>query len=60
MSFFNAIYNTNFNASSESRGVWIKKFPSYGINVLRVWCQWDSTRGFVDTASSNTMYHADA
>ena len=59
VSFFNAIYNTNFNASSEARVVWLKKFQSYGINVLRVWCQWDSTRGFVDTTPSNTMYHAD-
>lgn len=59
VSFFNAIYNSNFNASSEARVVWLKKFQSYGINMLRVWCQWDSTRGFVDTAPSNTMYHAD-
>ena len=41
VSFFNAIYNPNFNASSEGRVVWIRKFQSFGINVLRVWCQWD-------------------
>ena len=59
VSFFNAIYNTNFNASSEARVVWLKKFQSYGINVLRVWCQWDSTRGFVDAAPTHTLYLPD-
>ena len=47
LSFFNAIYNTNFNASSEARTAWLKKFHGFGINALRVWCQWDSKRGFV-------------
>ena len=59
VSFFNAIYNTNFNASSEARVGWLKKFQSCGINVLRVWCQWDSTRGFVDAAPTHTMYQPD-
>ena len=59
VSFFNAIYNTNFNASSEARVAWIKKFQSYGINVLRVWCQWDNARGFVDASSASTMYQPD-
>jgi hypothetical protein len=56
LSFFNAIYNPTFNSSSEARQVWLKKFQSYGINVLRVWCQWDNTRGFVDAAPTNTMF----
>lgn len=59
VSFFNAIYNTNFNASSGARVVWLKKFKNYGINVLRVWCQWDNARGFVDASPTNTMYLPD-
>jgi hypothetical protein len=59
LSFFNAIYNTNFNASSEARTGWLKKFQNYGISVLRVWCQWDSKRGFADASPTSTMYHAD-
>ena len=56
LSFFNAIYNPTVNAGSEVRRAWLKKFQSYGINVLRVWCQWDNTRGFVDTSPTNTMF----
>lgn len=59
LSLFNAIYNTNFNASSEARTVWLKKFQSYGISVLRVWCQWDSKRGFADASPASTMYQPD-
>ena len=59
LSFFNAIYNTNFNASSEARTAWLKKFQGYGINALRVWCQWDSKRGFVDASPTSTMYQPD-
>jgi hypothetical protein len=59
LSFFNAIYNTNFNASSETRSKWLAKFQSYGINVLRVWSQWDNKRGFVDASPSSTLYRAD-
>jgi hypothetical protein len=56
VSFFNAIYNPTFNASSEARQQWIRKFQGYGINVLRVWCQWDNARGFVDAAPTNSLY----
>jgi hypothetical protein len=59
VSFFNAIYNPNFNTSSEARITWMKKFQSCGINVLRVWCQWDNKRGFVDAAPDATMYEQD-
>lgn len=59
VSFFNAIYNTNFNASSEKRTAWLKKFQDYGINVLRVWCQWDNARGFVDASPASTLYEHD-
>lgn len=59
VSFFNAIYNPAFNASSEQRLQWLAKFRKYGVNVLRVWCQWDNTRGFVDGGADKTMYHPD-
>jgi hypothetical protein len=59
VSFFNAIYNTNFNASSAARLAWLRKFHSYGIHVLRVWCQWDSARGFVDAGPQSTLYRPD-
>jgi hypothetical protein len=59
LGFFNAIYNTNFNASTETRVGWLKKFHAYGITVLRVWCQWDNKRGFVDAHPTSTMYLPD-
>ena len=59
LSFFNAIYNPTFNASSEARLAWLKKFQNYGINVLRVWCQWDNARGFVDASPASTMFNPD-
>jgi hypothetical protein len=59
LSFFNAIYNTNFNATSEARAAWLKKFQSYGISTLRIWCQWDSKRGFADAGPTSTMYQPD-
>lgn len=59
VSFFNAIYNPTFNKSSEERCRWLEKFKSHGINVLRVWCQWDNKRGFVDASPEATMYHPD-
>ncbi len=59
VSFFNAIYNPAFNASAEARLKWLRKFQGYGINVLRVWCQWDSGLGFVDASPQSTLYDAD-
>ncbi len=56
ISFFNAIYNPEFNKSSELRRHYIKRFNEYGINVLRVWCQWDNARGFIDAGAGKTMY----
>ena len=55
ISFFNAIYNPTFNRSSEERRRWLEKFRRYGISVLRVWAQWDSKRGFVDTSPESTL-----
>jgi hypothetical protein len=59
ISFFNAIYNEAFNRSSEDRRRWLAKFRKYGINVLRVWGQWDSKRGYADTAPDHTLYFPD-
>jgi hypothetical protein len=59
LSFFNAIYNPTFNQSPEQRAQWLTKFHRYGINVLRIWCQWDSARGYADASSTNTMYFPD-
>src|SRR4029079_15995673 len=59
ISFFNAIYNPAFNSASEERARWMRKFQKYGVNVLRVWSQWDSKRGFVNTCPECTLYYPD-
>jgi hypothetical protein len=59
LSFFNAIYNPSFNVDATVRTEWLKKFQACGINVLRVWCQWDSGNGFVDSSPESTMYESD-
>ncbi|MGH8019670.1 MAG: hypothetical protein ACREIA_15595 [Opitutaceae bacterium] len=59
ISFFNAIYNPAFNQSAEERQQWLTKFQKYGINVLRVWCQWDSKLSFIDSGPENTLYDPD-
>lgn len=59
VSFFNALYNPEFNKSSDIRREWIKKFNNSGINVFRVWSQWDNSRGFVDAGKDRTMYKSD-
>lgn len=59
VSFFNAIYNPSFNRSSQERKEWLQKFKNYGINVIRIWAQWDNSRGFVDTCDSCSLYLPD-
>jgi hypothetical protein len=59
VSFFNAIYNEEFNTDSSIRKMWIQKFLDSGINILRVWCQWDNTRGFIDGGEGKTIYNTD-
>jgi hypothetical protein len=59
ISFFNAIYNPAFSRSADERARWLDKFRSYGINVLRVWAQWDSKRGFVDACDECSLYFPD-
>jgi hypothetical protein len=59
LSFFNAIYNPAFNESPQARLDWLNRFKEYGINALRVWCQWDfnpSTHAFADVHPDHTMY----
>ena len=59
ISFFNAIYNPAFNNSTAERRKWLAKFQRYGINVLRIWAQWDNKRGFVDGGPTSTLYQMD-
>ncbi len=59
ISFFNAIYNPAFNKSPEERRKWLAHFQRYGINVLRIWGQWDSRRGYADTCDDCTLYFPD-
>jgi hypothetical protein len=53
LSFFNAIYNAPFQ---RARLDWLRQFQRHGINVLRVWAQWDNARGFVDASPQATLY----
>ena len=59
ISFFNALYNPTFNESDASRRAWLEKLGAAGINVVRVWAQWDNGRGFVDTCPACTLYEKD-
>lgn len=59
ISFFNAIYNPSFNRSPAERTAWLKKFQRYGINVLRLWGQWDAGRGYVDSCAECSLYFPD-
>lgn len=58
VSFFNALYNPRFNASADERQRWLETFLAYGVNTLRVWCQWDfePPRDFIDTGPEQSMY----
>ncbi len=59
ISFFNALYNDAFNESPEKRKEYLTTFKEHGINVLRVWCQWDNERGFIDAGKGQTPYQED-
>ncbi|MGH2369374.1 MAG: hypothetical protein ACRDI2_14365, partial [Chloroflexota bacterium] len=60
VSFFNALYSPTFNRSAEDRRHWLRTFLDYGVNTLRVWCQWDFAppRTFIDTGPEQSMYTA--
>lgn len=59
ISFFNALYNPAFNKNSDDRHRYLKQFRETGINVLRIWCQWDNARGFIDGGEGKTFYNED-
>lgn len=59
ISFFNALHNPAFNRDAAARSRWLKQFQRYGINVLRIWGQWDSKRGYVDSCAECTLYFPD-
>ncbi len=59
VSFFNAIYNPAFNKDAAARRKWMEKFRSYGINVFRIWAQWDNHRGFPDSSAVSSLYYED-
>lgn len=59
LSFFNAIYNPAFNAGADARKEWLRRFRRFGVNVLRIWGEWDNRRGFVDACGTCTLYHDD-
>jgi hypothetical protein len=56
LSFFNAIYSPAFNRNADHRRAWLQTFLDHGINALRVWCQWDFDRPFVDLHPDHIMY----
>ncbi len=56
VSFFNAIYNPEFNRDATTRRQWLAKFQRYGVNMIRVWAQWDNRNGFVDAGPDRTLY----
>jgi hypothetical protein len=61
VSFFNALYNPTFNRDRQERERWLRVFRDWGVNTLRVWCQWDYAppRTFVDVAPEHSMYRDD-
>lgn len=59
ITFFNALYNPEFNKSAEARKAYLRRFKGLGINVIRIWCQWDNDRGFIDAGKDSTLYAKD-
>ncbi len=61
LSFFNAIFNANFNRSPAERLRWLGAFRDNGVNALRIWCQWDfpPPRVFIDVTPENSIYTDD-
>lgn len=56
VSFFNALYNKEFNQSQEAREKWLRKFKSYGITALRVWGDWRLTNKWTDECPDCSLY----
>ncbi|HEU5077603.1 MAG TPA: cellulase family glycosylhydrolase [Opitutaceae bacterium] len=59
ISFFNAVFNPTFNQSSAVRRQWLGKFQHYGINVIRIWCQWDGRPQYADAGPESTLFEPD-
>lgn len=57
LSFFNALYNPDFNSGESIQMAWLKKLNSYGITVIRVWAEWNNDLKFIDTCDSCTIYN---
>lgn len=56
LSFFNAIYNPAFNRTEDTRLEWLRRFREYGVNMLRIWCQWDYGRPYIDLAPDHCVF----
>ena len=56
LSFFNALYNKEFNKSPESREKTLRRFKSYGITALRIWGDWRLTNGWIDECPDCSLY----
>jgi hypothetical protein len=59
LSFFNAVFNPAFNHGEDERLSWLRKFRGNGINMLRVWCQWDFPHRFADLAPDHALFDAE-
>jgi hypothetical protein len=59
LSFFNAVFNPAFNRGEDERLSWLRKFRGNGINMLRVWCQWDFPHRFADLAPDHALFDAE-
>ena len=57
VSFFNAIFNEEFCRPDESMEHYLNRFLDYGINMVRVWCEWDfggAAGQFADVVTGET------
>ena len=61
VSFFNALYNPALQPGAGARERWLRTFLDWGVNTLRVWCQWDFAPAarFIDTAPGHSLYADD-
>jgi len=59
ISFYNAIYNPTFNKSSQDRRLWMQKFQKYGINVLRIFAEWNMQEPWIDTCPDCSLFYSD-
>ena len=58
VSFFNALYNPTFNRSDDDRRFWLRKFRDNGVNLIRIFLQWDRLPDFplVDVTPETSLY----